>query len=141
MQILIVGIASLRHHQTSSWFQRLSGGRKYSAITAAGAGVDRLESGSGTTSNENDAAGSLNGGIPRRIERAAYRDDDDDDDILSETADGEEDSDRRRRGIRIEGAGATTIRKNDNNNRGTEIRAPVVQPSSLSNDRNEWRDE
>lgn len=111
MQILIVGIASLRH--PSSWFHRISG-RKYSALTAAG--VDRLESG---TSNENGGSN----GIPRRIERA-YRDD------ISETAD-EEDSDRRR----IEGA---TIR---NDNRGTENRAPAVQPSALSNDRNEWRDE
>lgn len=111
MQILIVGIASLRHQ--SSWLHRLSG-RKYSALTAAG--VDRLESG---TSNENG----VSNGIPRRIERA-YRDD------ISETAD-EEDEDRRR----IEGA---TIR---NDNRGTENRAPAVQPSALSNDRNEWRDE
>lgn len=77
--------------------------------------MDRLESG---TSNENG----VSNGIPRRIERA-YRDD------ISETAD-EEDSDRRR----IEGA---TIR---NDNGRTENRAPVVQPSALSNDRNEWRD-
>lgn len=115
MQILIVGIASLGHQ--SSWFQRLSG-RKYSAISAAG--VDRLESGS--TSNEN---GTGSNGIPRRIEQA-YRDD------ISETAD-EGDSNRRR----IEGA---TIRKG-NDNRGTENRAPALQPSALSNDRNEWRDE
>lgn len=87
--------------------------------------MDRLVE-SGSTSNENNGTGS-NGGIPRRIERA-YRDD------ISETAD-EGDSDRRR----IEGA--TKIRKGNNDNRGTENRAPVIQPSALSNDRNEWRDE
>lgn len=111
MKILIVGIESLRHQ--SSWFHRLSG-RKYSILTAAG--VDRLESG---TSNENG----VSNGIPRRIERA-YRDD------ISETAD-DEDSDPR-------GVERATVR---NDNRGIENRAPAVQPSALSNDRNHWRDE
>ena len=111
MQILIVGLSSLPHQ--SSWFHQLTG-RKYAALTATG--VDRLESG---TSNENSASN----GIPRRIERA-YRDD------IFETTD-DEDSDPRR----VEGA---AIR---NDNRGTENRTPAIQPSSLGNGRNEWRDE
>lgn len=78
--------------------------------------MDRLESG---TNNENG----VSNGIPRRIERA-YRDD------ISETVDDEDSVPRR-----VEGA---TIR---NDNRGNENRAPAVQPSALSNDRNEWRDE
>lgn len=75
-------------------------------------GVDHLESG---TSNENSSSN----GIPRRIERA-YHDD------IFETTDNE-DSDPR------------PIIRNDN--RGTENRAPAVQPSALGNGRNEWRDE
>lgn len=78
--------------------------------------MDRLEP---STSNEND----VSNGMPRRIERA-YRDD------ISETADDEDSVPRR-----VEGA---TVR---NDNRGTENRAPALQPSTLSNDRNEWRDE
>lgn len=111
VQILIVGVLSLRHQ--SSWFHRLTG-QKYAALTATG--VDRIESG---TSNENSASN----GIPRRIERA-YRDE------IFETTD-DEDSDPPR----VEGA---TTR---NDSRGTENRAPALQPSALGNGRNEWRDE
>lgn len=78
--------------------------------------MDRLEP---STSNENG----VSNGMPRRIERA-YRDD------ISETADDEDSVPRR-----VEGA---TVR---NDNRGTENRAPALQPSTLGNDRNEWRDE